>query len=92
MDYLGALDHNLFLKLCYGVHEAGNGHGFRVHKVEPILGEWAIRSPLFYFGTVKNSPGFVQIGPKSSMCCVHELCGNCVSSSELTLMLLIKIE
>ena len=49
-------------------------------------------NPLLCFRTVKNSPGFVQIGPKSSMCCVHELCGNCVSSSELTLMLLIKIE
>ena len=49
-------------------------------------------SPLFCFGTVKNSFEFVQIGPKSSMCCVHELCGNFVSSSELTLMLLIKIE
>ena len=49
-------------------------------------------SPLFCFGTVKNNLGFVQIGSKSSMCCVHELCGNCVSSSELTLMLLIKIE
>ena len=49
-------------------------------------------SPLFYFGTVKKSPGFMQIGLKSSMCCVHELCGNCVRSRELTLMLLIKIE
>ena len=35
-------------------------------------------NPLFCFGTIKNSPGFVQIGQKSSMCCVHELCGNCV--------------
>ena len=40
VDCLGALDHNLFHKLCCGVHEAGNGHGFRVHKVEPMLGDW----------------------------------------------------
>ena len=52
----------------------------------------SVDNPLFCFRTFKNSPGFVQIGPKSSMCCVHELCGNCVSSSGLTLMLLIKIE
>ena len=52
----------------------------------------SVDNPLFYFGIVKNSPGFVQIGPKSSMCCVHELCGNCVNLSELTLMLSIKIE
>ena len=30
-------------------------------------------SGLFVFGTVKNSPGFVRIGPKSSICCVLEL-------------------
>ena len=41
VDCLGALDHNLFHKLCCGVHEAGNGHGIRVHKVEPRLDEWA---------------------------------------------------
>ena len=52
----------------------------------------SVDSPLLYFRTVKNSPRFVQIRPKSSMCCVHEFCGNYVSSSELTLMLLIKIE
>ena len=36
---LGGLCWNLFNKLCCGVHEAGNGHGFRVHKVELMLGE-----------------------------------------------------
>ena len=41
MDCLGALGHNLYNKLCCGVHEARNYHGFLVHKVEPILGEWA---------------------------------------------------
>ena len=42
VDRLGALDHNLFNKLCSGVHEVGNDHRFRVHKVEPMLGEWAV--------------------------------------------------
>ena len=40
-DCLGGLCWNLFNKLCCGVHEARNSHGFRVHKVEPMLGEWA---------------------------------------------------
>ena len=40
-DCLGGLCHNLFNKLCLGVYEARNGHGFRFHKVEPMLGEWA---------------------------------------------------
>ena len=39
-DCLGGLCWNLFNKLCCGVHEVGNGHGFRVHEVEPMLGEW----------------------------------------------------
>ena len=43
VDFLGALDHNLFNKLCFRVHEAGNGHGIRVLKVELILDEWAVR-------------------------------------------------
>ena len=30
-------------------------------------------SPLLCFGTVKNSPGFVCIGPKTSICCVYEI-------------------
>ena len=34
----GLLMYNLCYKLCVGVYEAGNGHGFRVHKVEPMLG------------------------------------------------------
>ena len=37
-DYLGGLCWNLFNNLCCGVHEAGNDHGFRVHKVELMLG------------------------------------------------------
>ena len=50
MDCLRALVHNVYNKLCCGVHEAGNGHGFRVHKVEPMLGEWAAyRQPTVLF-------------------------------------------
>ena len=30
-------------------------------------------SPLFCFGTVKSSPGFIRFGPKRSMCGVHEI-------------------
>ena len=33
----------------------------------------SVDNPLFCFKTVKNSLGFVQIGPKSSMFCVLEL-------------------
>ena len=40
-DCLGNLCVNLFYKLCFGVYEAGNGHGFWFHKVELMLGEWA---------------------------------------------------
>ena len=28
---------------------------------------------MLYFGTVKNNPGFLQIGPKTSMCLVLEV-------------------
>ena len=40
-DCYGWLCHNLYNKLCFGVYEAGNGHGIRFHKVEPMFGEWA---------------------------------------------------
>ena len=36
----GMLVYNLCYKLYYGVLKAGNGHGFRVYKVEPTLGDW----------------------------------------------------
>ena len=39
VDCLGTLSHNLHNKLCCDVHEAGNGHGFQVHKVESMLRE-----------------------------------------------------
>ena len=38
---LGNLWCNLCNKLCFGVYEAGNGHGIRFHKVDPMFGEWA---------------------------------------------------
>ena len=58
MDCFGWLCDNLCNKLCFGVYEAGNGHGFRFHKVELMLGEWAAHGqPIAHLGTVKNSPG-----------------------------------
>ena len=41
MDCLGTLGHDLYNKLCFGVYGAGNGHGIRFHKVEPMCVEWA---------------------------------------------------
>ena len=40
VDCLGTLSQNLHHKLCCDVHEAGNGHRFWVHKVEPMLDDW----------------------------------------------------
>ena len=34
-------------QIVFGVHEAGNGHGIRFHKVEPMCAEWAVRAALF---------------------------------------------
>ena len=36
----GLLVYNLFYKMYCGAHKVGNGHGFRVHKVELMLGDW----------------------------------------------------
>ena len=36
----GLLVYNLCYKLCCDVHEAEMAIGFRVHKVEPMLGDW----------------------------------------------------
>ena len=39
----------------------GNGHGFRFHKVEPMLGERvAYGQPTARLGTVKNSPDLLD--------------------------------
>ena len=40
-DCLGGLCYNLCNKLWFGYCWAGNDHGFRFHKVEPMLGERA---------------------------------------------------
>ena len=55
MDCLGALCHNLFNKLCFDVYEAGNGHGIRFHKVEPMFGEWAAHGQptVLFWGLLK---------------------------------------
>ena len=36
----GLLVYNLCYKLYCGVYEVGNGYEIRVHKVEPMLGDW----------------------------------------------------
>ena len=42
------------------MYEVGNGHGFRFHKVEPMLGERAAYGqPTTQIGTVKNSLGLL---------------------------------
>ena len=40
---LGALYHNLFNKLCFGVYKIGNEQEIRFQKVEPRLDMWAAR-------------------------------------------------
>ena len=66
-DCLGGLCDNSCYKLWFRCLWAGNGHGFRFHKVELMLGEWtAHRQPTACLGTVKTSPGLLgwtEIGP-----------------------------
>ena len=66
VDCLGALDDNLFHKLCCGVHEAGNGHGIQVHKVEPIVDRWAVRghATCSVLGLLKTVPGLCEMDQK----------------------------
>ena len=63
---------NLYNKFWFWCFWVRNGHGFRFHKVEPMLGEWAAHGqPTARLGTVKNSPvllGWTEIGP----CVVQE--------------------
>ena len=58
MDCLGALGHNLYNKLCFGVHEAWNGHGIRFHKVEPMCVEWAAHGhpTVLFLGLLRKVP------------------------------------
>ena len=56
----GWLCGNLCNKLWFRYFWAKNGHGFRFHKVGPMLGEWAAhRHPTARLGTVKNSHGLL---------------------------------
>ena len=66
-DFFGWLCDNLYNKLWFGCFWTGNGQGFRFHKVEPMLGEWAGHGqPTGRLGTIKNSLGLLgwtEIGP-----------------------------
>ena len=60
------------MQIVVGMCETGNAHDYRFHKVELMLGERAVHGqPTALFGIVKNSPGLF-IGPKMSMCYLHE--------------------
>ena len=48
-------------QIVFGVHEAGNVHGIRFYKVELMCAKWAVCS---VFGTVINSPSWLEIYPK----------------------------
>ena len=55
------LCYNLCIKFWFGCCWAENGHGFRFHKVEPMLGERAAHGqPTARLGTVKNSPSLLD--------------------------------
>ena len=56
------MSYNLCNKLWFGCCWAKNGHGFRFHKVESMLGERAARGqPTAQLGTVKNNPGLLDL-------------------------------
>ena len=63
MDCLCGLCYNLCIKLWFGCCWTENDHGFRFHKVEPMLGERAVHGQhMDGCGTV-----FVLVGPNMSM-------------------------
>ena len=66
VDCLGALDHNLFNKLCFGVYEAGNDHGNRFQKVEQRYDEWATHGQptCSILGLLKTVPGLCEMDQK----------------------------
>ena len=49
MECLGTLGHDLYNKLCFGVHEARNDHEIRFRKEEPMLDEWAAHGQPTYY-------------------------------------------
>ena len=53
---------NLLNKLCFGVYEAGNGHGIGFHKVEPTFGEWAAHGSIL--GLLKTVSGLCELDQK----------------------------
>ena len=60
------------MQIIFGVYKAGNGHGFRFYKVEPMLGERAAHGqPTAQIRTVKNSPSLL-VRSKMFMCYLHE--------------------
>ena len=65
-DYLSILGDDLCIKLCFGVYEAGNGHGIRFLKVEPMCVEWAAHGQptVLFLGLLKNSPGWLELDQK----------------------------
>ena len=74
-DSLANLCDDLCIKLCFGVYEAGNYHGFRSHKVELMFDEWAThRQPTARFWTVKKKTVPICMNwAKTSMCYLHEI-------------------
>ena len=86
---MGGLCDNLCNKLWFGCFWAGNGHGFRFHKVEPMLGEWAAHGqPTARLGTVKNSLslfGWTEICPCvfQEKYCLNWMAWNCVGNNML---------
>ena len=58
---MGGLCNNLCNKLWFGCCWDRNGHEFRFHKVESMLGERAAHGqPTAHLGTVKNNPGLLD--------------------------------
>ena len=53
----------LLNKLCFGVYEAGNGHGIRFHKVEPTFGEWVAHG-CSVLGLLKTVPSLCELDQK----------------------------
>ena len=73
-DCLGGLCDHLCNKLWFGCCWARNGHVFRFHNLEPMLGERAAYGqPTAQFGTVKNSPSLLDLDRKWSMCVVSKI-------------------
>ena len=64
--YFGCLCCNLCNKSCFGVYEAGNGHGNRFQKVEQRYDEWAAHGQptCSVLGLLKTVPGLCEMDQK----------------------------